>query len=64
MRCLFATLTLFSFLNLSHAEETMGEKAKVTTNSAQRAKNRVGEETDIIQDKAGEIKNNVDSDEK
>ncbi len=93
MKFFIATIALFSFLSLSQAEETMGEKAKATGNSAQRgmkkgmnrtaeafcgkltgdskaeclakrAKNRVGEGTDIIQDKAGEIKNNVDSDEK
>ncbi len=93
VKYLIASLALFSFLNLSHAEETMTEKAQSTTNSAKRvvkkgvnrtaealcgkltgdsqaeclikrAKNRVGEGTDIIQDKAGEIKNNVDSDQK
>lgn len=93
MKYLIATVALFSFLNFSQAEETMGEKATATTNSAKRgmkkgvnrtaealcgkltgdskaeclvkrAKNRVGEGTDIIQDKAGEIKNNVDSEQK
>ena len=90
MKYLIVTLALFSFLNFSQAEETMGEKATATTNSAKRgvkkgvnrtaeafcgkmtgdnkaeclakrAKNRMDEGKEMIQDKAGEIKNNIDS---
>jgi hypothetical protein len=37
MKALIVGLMIFGFLGLSQAEETMGEKAKATTNSGKRA---------------------------
>lgn len=37
MKLLIASITLLGFLGAGHAEETMGEKAEATTNSAKRA---------------------------